>query len=106
MITVYNHEGEFSYERDGDLFIFRGAEIFVNATASVVYGRTAEGLEWEIDSVRLVYATDVDGEDLVLSADEEKELETLIAFELSRNDRIEEQVYEAHEEITYWENRR
>lgn len=106
MLTVYNHEGEFSYKIDGDAVVFRGAEIFVNADASVVYGRTAEGLEWEIDSVNLIYATDEDGNDLKLTTEEEKDLEALIAFELSNNEDIEVQVCEAHEEIVYWERRR
>jgi len=106
MLTVYNHEGELPYEIDGETMAFRGAEIFVTAKAAIVFGRTAEGLEWEVDRVNLVYATDEDGEDLKLSAEEEKELEAQIAWELSANPDIEEKVYLVHEEIVYWERRR
>lgn len=106
MLNVYNHEGEFSYQIDGESMGFRGSEIFITATASVVYGRTAEGLEWEVDSVALIYATDENGEDIKLSAEEEKELEAQIAFELLANTDIDDKVHEEHEEIVYWESRR
>jgi len=106
MLTVWNHEGEIPYEIDGETMGYRGSEIFVTAKAAIVFGRTAEGLEWEVDRVNLVYATDEDGEDLKLSAEEEKELEAQIAFELLANPDIDEKVHLVHEEIVYWERRR
>jgi len=106
MLNVYNHEGEFTYKIDGKPVTFDGAEIFITADASVVYGRTAEGREWEIDSVVLIYAVDDDGYDLKLTSDEEKKLEALMASELLNNSDIDEKVHELFDEIIYWESRR
>jgi hypothetical protein len=106
MLDVYNHEGEFSHILDGEEFEFKGATLFVNATASVVYGRQGGEFLWEIDSVVISYATDIDGEDVRMTADEEKELAALIAFEYSNNMDIEEKAYGEHEEVLYWESRR
>ena len=106
MLNVYNHEGEFSYDIDGQEIQFRGATIFVNATASVVYGRQDGDVMWEFDRVNLIYATDEDAEDINLTADEQKELEALIAYELSNDADIEDKVHADHEETLYWESRR
>ena len=106
MLNVYNHEGEFSYILDGEEFEFKGVTMFVNATASVVYGRQSGEFLWEIDSVVISYVTDIDGEDVRMTADEEKELAALIVVEYSNNNDIEEKAYGEHEETLYWEGRR
>lgn len=106
MLNVFNHEGQISHEFDGDEVIFQGVKIYVNANAEVVYGRQDGELQWEFDQIHLIYATDEDGNDLVLTNDEEKELVASISQQYDRNNWIDEKVWNSHQEDTYWERRR
>lgn len=105
MLSVYAHEGEFSYKFDGHEILFHGAKVYVNAAASVVYGVENGEFQWDFDQISIIYVTDEDGEDLNLTTDEEKELVEELTKQNANNDDIMEQAYQCHEEYKYWNRR-
>jgi 2',3'-cyclic-nucleotide 2'-phosphodiesterase (5'-nucleotidase family) len=105
VLSVWCHEGQIDHELDGHEFLFRETKVYVNANTTVVYGRQWGEVMWEFDEINIIYVTDIDGEDLNLTPDEEKELAKVIAYELSNDSNIEEKVHEDHSETLYWERR-
>lgn len=107
MLSVYAHEGEFKYTLNEDI-MFRGEMVFVEAATTVVYGMDDGEFVWEFDTIAPIAVMDADGDELNLTADEEKELITEIAKQIERDDnhRIAWLAHEAHEEYNYYNKRR
>lgn len=107
MLSVYAHEGEFKYTLNEDI-MFRGNMIFVEAATTVVYGMDGGEFVWEFDTIAPIFVTDVEGEELKLTIDEEKELVTEISTQIEGDDNhhIAWLAHVAHEEFTYWNKRR
>lgn len=105
MLSVYAHEGQFNYQIDELEVQFQGEAVFVHANSTVVYGLDEGELAWEFDDIGIVYVTDVDGNDLKLTAEEEAEIANIIRTQHTKNDHIESRAYEGHEEYKYYNYR-
>lgn len=106
MLNVYAIEGEVSYEIDDLEVQFHGQPVFVHGKSTVVYGMENGELVWDFDDIGIVYVTDVDGNDLNLTAAEEAEIADIIRKEHSKNDYIDSLVWAGHDEYAYYNYRR
>ena len=61
---------------------------------------------WDFDDIGIVYVTDVDGNDLNLTAAEEAEIADIIRKEHTKNDYIDSLVWAGHDEYAYYNYRR
>ena len=106
MLSVYAHEGDFTYEIDELQIQFHGELVFVHGSSNIVYGMDQGELVWEYDDIRIVWVCDMDGNDLNLTTEEENEIANIIRKDHDKNDYIDAIVWESHDEYVYWNRRR
>lgn len=106
MLSVYAQIGQVSYEIDQLEVQFDGQSVFVNGNSTAVFGFDNGELVWDFDDIGIVYVTDVDGEDVKLTAQEEAEIANIIRKDHAKNDHVDALVWEAYDEYAYWNRRR
>lgn len=106
MLSVYAIEGEISHEIDELEVQFQGQSVFVYGKATVVYGMENGELVWDWDDIGIVYCTDMDGNDLNLTAQEEAEIANIIRKDHTKDDYIDGLVFAGHDEYAYYNYQR
>ena len=106
MLSVYAQIGQVSHEIEDLEVQFQGQSVFVFAKSTAVYGFDNGELVWDFDDIGIIYCTDVDGEDVKLTAQEEAEIANIIRKDHAKNDHVDALVWEAYDEYAYWNRRR
>ena len=106
MLSVYAQIGQVSHEIEDLEVQFQGQSVFVFGQSTAVYGFDNGELVWDFDDIGIVYCTDIDGNDLKLTAQEEAEIATIIRKDHAKNDYVDTLVWEAYDEYAYWNRRR